>query len=108
MRITDGHLGQVLAEKKPDCLIISALAPGGAAQARDGCRRLRPRYAAVKIVVGLWNAHGSLTKTRARLEAAGADFVATSIAEALEKLSDFARPAEEADDASQDVHAVGA
>lgn len=91
-RATDNYLPHLVTEKQAEWVIISALAPGGAAQAREGLRRLRPRHGNLKFVIGLWNARGPLTKTKARLEAAGADLVTTSLTEALETIRHFAEP----------------
>lgn len=75
--------GRVDAEAV-DCVVISAVAPGGAMQARDATRRLTARGRDVAIVVGLWNAVGPLEGVRQRLTASGADAVCTRFAEALE------------------------
>ena len=67
-----------------DCVVISGVAPGGAMQARDACRRIKATMPNMIIVVGLWNASGSLEGTRARLQAAGADAVSTRFSEAMD------------------------
>ncbi len=61
-------------------------------QARDASRRLKTVAPEVSIVVGLWNAVGSLEGTRGRLNAAGADSVQTSFLEALEFIGRVATP----------------
>ena len=74
-----------------DCVVISGVAPGGAMQARDASRQITAATPSVSIVVGLWNASGSLEGTRARLQAAGADVTQTGFAQALEFIDMLAR-----------------
>ena len=74
-----------------DCVVISGVAPGGAMQARDASRQITAATPNVSIVVGLWNASGSLEGTRARLQAAGADVTQTGFAQALEFIDMLAR-----------------
>lgn len=93
VNITSGMLPGILAEKTPDVVIISALAPGGAMQAASGCRKIHPRFPELKIIVGLWNARGPLTKIRQRLETLGARLVTTSLTEGLHQVQADAEPA---------------
>lgn len=67
-----------------DCAVISGVAPGGAMQAREGSRRIKESASDIRIVVGLWNANGSLEGTRERLSRAGAEGVYTTFSEAME------------------------
>ena len=59
------------------------------AQARHFCRRLRRRWPDVRIVLALWNAPPELVGEDA-CKAIGADAVATSISEAVIRVSDLA------------------
>jgi predicted PurR-regulated permease PerM/CheY-like chemotaxis protein len=65
----------------PDLICIASLPPGGLSQAQYLCKRLRARVPAVKIAVGRWGQKEDVEKMRERLRAAGADYVATSLAE---------------------------
>lgn len=65
---------------------ISALPPAAVLHASFFCKRLRARFPDLKIVVALWHAHGDLEKGRARLLAAGASEVVTTLKVAIEKL----------------------
>lgn len=68
---------------------IAALAPGGGAHARLLCRRLRARYPSLRILVSrLGLAAGGADAKRA-LAAAGADLVATTLAESRTQLASF-------------------
>lgn len=87
--------GEVIARKQPHYVIISALAPGGAVPAAEGCKRLRRRLPNARVIIGLWNAAGPAQKTRERLTRAGAELVTTSLAEAVRYLEQVAREADQ-------------
>jgi hypothetical protein len=65
---------------------VSALPPLAATHARYLCKRLRPKFPTLKIVVGLWQTGGSTTKAQARLVEIGIDQFATTLAEATQHL----------------------
>ena len=79
----------LVAEKRPGLLCIGALPPGGVAQARLLCIRLRARFPELKILVGRWGLDGAVDKARDPLIAAGADEVATSLAETRDQVATF-------------------
>jgi predicted PurR-regulated permease PerM len=62
-------------------VVVSALAPGGLAQARFLCKRLRSGSPDVRIVVGRWGVGDDAEGARQALLAAGADAVGTSLGE---------------------------
>lgn len=69
-------------QAEPDVLCIVALPPGGLAHARYLCKRLRKRFPDLKIIVGRWGlADDSVESNQRALTDAGADDVATSLAE---------------------------
>jgi len=68
---------------------ISALPPFAATHARYLCKRLRPKFPALKITVGLWRTDAS-AKSRDRLSLAGADHLAATLSEAAAMLSALA------------------
>ncbi|MDN5869724.1 MAG: hypothetical protein L0H73_03230 [Nitrococcus sp.] len=82
----------LVRQRAAECVMISALAPGGAIAAREGCQRLRQTEDGFKTVIGLWNAGGDLKATQERLAAAGADFVTASLTQGLHKIEQFAAP----------------
>ena len=77
---------QRVAELAPQALYISALPPAAVLHASYFCKRLRPRFPDLKIVVALWHAEGDMEKGRARLLAAGASEVVMTLKDAIEKL----------------------
>jgi predicted PurR-regulated permease PerM len=76
-----------VAESHPAVICIGSLPPGGLAHARYLCKRLRARYPDVKILVGRWGLKGDGESNREELREAGADLVATTLAETRDQLS---------------------
>jgi hypothetical protein len=72
---------------RPFLVCIGSLPPGGLAQARYLCKRLRTQCAELKIAVGRWGQGDNVEKTLERLRAAGADFVATTFLESQNQVS---------------------
>ena len=77
---------QRVAELAPEALYVSALPPAAVLHASFFCKRLRPRFPDLKIVVALWHADGNLEKARARLLAAGASEIVVTLKDSIEKL----------------------
>jgi predicted PurR-regulated permease PerM len=67
------------SEWQPAVLCISSLPPGGLAQARYLCKRLRAQCPDVKLVVGRWGLKRNVEENRRRLDSAGADYVDTTV-----------------------------
>ena len=68
-----------VAELAPQAVYISALPPAAVLHASFFCKRLRPRFPELKIVVAVWHAEGDMEKGRARLLAAGASEVVVTL-----------------------------
>jgi predicted PurR-regulated permease PerM len=75
-----------VAELAPHAVYISALPPAAVLHASFFCKRLRPRFPELKIVVALWHADGGIEKGRARLLAAGASEVVVTLKDSIGKL----------------------
>ena len=75
-----------VAELAPQVLYVSALPPAAVLHASYFCKRLRPRFPELKIVVAVWHAEGDMEKGRARLLAAGASEVVVTLKDSIEKL----------------------
>jgi CheY-like chemotaxis protein len=69
-------------KKRPALVCIAALPPGGLAQTRYLCKRLRAQFRDLKIIVGRWGASENSERTRERLQSAGANEVFTTLVEA--------------------------
>lgn len=69
-----------------DALCISALPPFAAMHARYLCKRLRPKYPKLRIVVGLWQGSVKTKKAQQRLMETGIDRCVTTLSEAVEQL----------------------
>jgi predicted PurR-regulated permease PerM len=65
----------------PPVVCIASLPPGGLAQARYLCKRIRSECPRVKIAVGRWGEVENVEQVIMRLKSAGADFVGTTLAE---------------------------
>ena len=70
-----------VAEDPPDMICIASLPPGGLAQARYLCKRLKSSAPEIPIVVGRWSHTRNSKLDRERLEQAGASFVTTTLLE---------------------------
>ena len=75
-----------VTELAPQVVYISALPPAAVLHAAHFCKRLRPRFPQLKIVVAVWHADGAMEKGRSRLLAAGASDVVVTLKDAIEKL----------------------
>ncbi len=72
------------AEKSPALICIASLPPGGLAQTRYLCKRLRARLPGVKIVVGRWGRESEDSSTV--LVSAGADRIGTTLIETRDQM----------------------
>ena len=77
----------------PDLICITALPPGGLAQACYLCKRLRTRFPEARIIVVRPGAPSDTDKSSQRLTAAGADKVALSLTEARDQAAQLLLPA---------------
>jgi predicted PurR-regulated permease PerM/CheY-like chemotaxis protein len=68
-----------LERDAPAVVIIGSLPPGGLAQARYLCKRIRQQAPGIKILVGRWGERDKDERTEKRLLAAGADQVAWTL-----------------------------
>ncbi len=73
-------------EHRPTLICIAALPPGGGAQSRLLCLRLRARFPDLKILIGRWGYVGDATKMRQQLLAAGGNHVATTLEETYHQI----------------------
>jgi len=71
-----------VGEEGPAVVCIGALPPGGLAQARYLCKRLRASFPHLRIVVVLWGLAENAGRRRDELLAAGANLVATTLLDA--------------------------
>lgn len=72
---------------------ISALPPLAVTHARVLCKRLRPSFPQLKLIVGLWQTGGLTTKTQQRLTAIGIDKLVTTLSEAANELEHLSQNA---------------
>jgi hypothetical protein len=77
----------LVQQERPDLVFISALGPGGLAQARYLCQRLHSQLPTLRVVVGRWGHRRSSRKSRKLLLHAGADRIVTTIHEGCGQLT---------------------
>jgi predicted PurR-regulated permease PerM len=73
----------LIGEKNPAMIFIATVSPGGLAQTRYLCKRLRARCPKLKIAVGRW---GMGNEDRESILLAGADRVGTTMLETREQM----------------------
>jgi hypothetical protein len=85
-----GEMIDQVAAESAAIVCVSALPPFAAMHARYLCKRLRPRFPQLKLIVGLWQTGDVTKKSQDRLTATGIDRLVTTLSEAaddLERLS---------------------
>ena len=85
-----GEVGALLEQHQEPLLCVGGLAPGGMAQTRYLCKRLRAQLPALKIVVGRWGATDHSNNSHDLLRAAGADAIGTTLQETCVQLTQMA------------------
>jgi predicted PurR-regulated permease PerM len=79
---TTGALLQLVEQRKPDVVCISATPPSAVMHARSLCKSLCERIPGLTVIVGLWNAHGDLDKAKARIGGGANLHVVATLADA--------------------------
>ena len=74
-------LVELAAKENAGMVCIGSVAPGGLAHTRYLCKRLRARLPDVRILVGRWGVKGNTDQIQEQILEAGANHVATTLAE---------------------------
>lgn len=82
-----------IEQDKPALVFVAIMPPGGVAQARYLCKRLRKRFPDLMIVVGFWGQTRNFDKLLVRLRSAGAAYVTTSLLQSRSQIQALAAPA---------------
>jgi predicted PurR-regulated permease PerM len=77
-----------LEQLRADVICVSALPPFAAGRAKALCRQLRQRHPKAKIVLGLWEFPGGVTKAQERVGLGCADVIGTSLAQIVSLLDE--------------------
>jgi predicted PurR-regulated permease PerM len=80
------ELLQRLGEDRPAFVVLAALAPGGVAQSRHLCKRLRAQDPDLRVFVVRWGPDDNPNRVRESLREAGANDVVETLEEARAKL----------------------
>ena len=86
--------------ERPAAVFIAVVPPGGLAQARYLCRRLRRKFPELRIVVGYWGRTRDFDRLLVRLRAAGASYVTTSLLQGASQVRAIVGVPEAAGDAA--------
>jgi len=85
-----GEMVDLVDEYTAEVVCVSATPPAAVMHARYLCKRLRERLPEVKLVVGLWDAQGDLTKAKERI---GCDaIVVATLADAQKQIERLTQP----------------
>lgn len=76
-----------LEAERPDIVCVSVVTPSTVVHARFLCTKLRARFPALKIIVGLWGATERISDATKRLQESGADETVTSLALAMQEIA---------------------
>lgn len=88
--MTTGELLEMVDRESAEAVCISVSPPSTLTHARYLCGKLRVRSPKMHLIIGLWGATEQLPEATARLRAAGADEVVTTLADAVVQLSKYA------------------
>jgi predicted PurR-regulated permease PerM len=81
----------LVQQERPAIVFIAAVAPGGLAEARYLCERLRSQFPTLRIVSGRWGQRRGPRRSPQALLAAGAERVVTTLREARSQLAQLIR-----------------
>ena len=71
--------------------------------ARHLCNHVRGRFPVVPLVVGLWNAHGDLSKEKTGIGGAETRYVVATLAEAQDQVPQLIQPLAPRSDSSEGI-----
>ena len=87
-----GEVTDLLQNRTPAVVCISATPPAAVMHARHLCKLVRGRFPEVPVVVGLWDAQGDLSKVKTRIGEAATTHVVTTLAEARDRVRLLIQP----------------
>ena len=85
-RMLTSEIATLVEARTPAVVCIAALPPGGLAQARYICKRLRARFPNLKLIIGRWGPGQVPEEERQLLSGAGADGVGATLLESRTQL----------------------
>jgi predicted PurR-regulated permease PerM len=91
-RLLPVEVEAMVEQGSPAIVFIAILPPGGVSQARHLCRRLRKRFADLKIVVGYFGKVRDYDQLLTTMRAAGASYVSTSVAQSRSQIESLLPP----------------
>ena len=85
-RMLPSEIESKVEQERPAMVFIAILPPGGVSQAKYLCRRLRKRFAELKIVVGYFGKVRDYDQLLTTLRASGASYVSTSVVQSRNQI----------------------
>jgi predicted PurR-regulated permease PerM len=98
-----GEVVSRVQKERPAIVCIGALPPGGLAQTRYLCMRLRAQFPNLKVIVGRWGVSENSERVREKLLSSGADQVVTTLIEARSELTPLIQALAHVQEAKADV-----
>jgi hypothetical protein len=95
-QILSGEMIEDVAAEASAVVCVSALPPFASMHARYLCKRLRPKFPQLQLIVGLWQTGSIIKKTQDRLMAIGVDKLVTTLSEAVDDLERLSQNAKNA------------
>jgi len=83
---------ELVGQRKPVLVCISATPPAPVAHARHLCTRLRRRFPKMNLVVGLWEATGDLNDAKERIGGGATTHVVATLTDAQEQIRMLIQP----------------
>ena len=90
--LTGEMIEQIIAQSIA-IVCVSALPPLAATHARYLCKRLRPKFPQLELIVGIWQTRAISKKTQERLAATGINKLVTTLGEAASELEHLSQTA---------------
>ena len=87
-----GEMVDLIAAKKADIVVISALPPSAVSHARYLCKRIHLRFPEIKLVIGLWTIRADMEKAKERISCKKDDVVTASFTDAIKQIHQLAHP----------------
>ena len=85
------RMDQVM-ERRPAVVCVSAAPPHAILHARYVCLRLRARYPDLILIAGVWQSNEDAVKVTQRLDSSVVDYVVTTFAAALDRITSLTTP----------------
>jgi hypothetical protein len=87
-----GEMIDLVESKNADVVCVSALPPAAITHSRYLCKRLRQRFAELRLVIGLWTYHADIKRARQRIGCDESTRIEVTLADTLHHLEQVTHP----------------